>query len=291
MVMNLGSGDVNDRFNKQGNGRPKGSKNKPKVSIVGRMVWSSTKLSEVVFVNVGIIITYEKSIMFWRDAWMRDLVVKLEFLRLFALAQNKDEKLCEYGQWMEIGWQWQIELRRQLFGWEYEQWTLSIPKLQFTSNSFKNHFKRDVIWSEVKWSEMIESYEDIYRRPSLVSIAPKQKPAREKSMWEAPSLGWVKFDVDGASTRNPNQTGIEGIVRNYKGDILLRFSKSMGVCDANCAEIMAVREAFILFTKILRQTHLNLWIESDSTNVIRWLKDLLKTPWRHRQCMGQIGCF
>lgn len=56
------------------------------------------------------------SILFWHDAWLKDMILKVEFLRLFTLALNKEGRLCEYGQWSKNRWQWQIELKRQLFG-------------------------------------------------------------------------------------------------------------------------------------------------------------------------------
>ncbi|KAK6271152.1 hypothetical protein POUND7_008250 [Theobroma cacao] len=112
----------------------------------------------------------------------------------------------------------------------------------------------------------------------------------ENLKWEAPSLGWVKFNINGASVGDPRGAGIGEILRNYKGDTLMHFSNFVGVCDANYIEVLAIKEAFILFTKILRQSNFNLWVESDSMNVVIWVKNPAKTPSRHRQCMVQIGC-
>ncbi|EOY19395.1 Uncharacterized protein TCM_044492 [Theobroma cacao] len=45
-----------------------------------------------------------------------------------------------------------------------------------------------------------ESQEYIFRNPNLVSIVSKSKLVKGITLWEAPLLGWVKFNVDGAST-------------------------------------------------------------------------------------------
>ncbi|KAK3169155.1 hypothetical protein Dsin_000059 [Dipteronia sinensis] len=44
------------------------------------------------------------------------------FLRIFALALNKTGNIKDFGRWIEDKWTWKMQLRRQLFDWEREQW-------------------------------------------------------------------------------------------------------------------------------------------------------------------------
>ena len=50
------------------------------------------------------------------------------------------------------------------------------------------------------------------------------------------------------------------------------FSKAVGIVDSNLAELLVVREAFIIFAASKwAKTH-SLLIESDSINVVNWIK-------------------
>ncbi|XVE94792.1 hypothetical protein REPUB_Repub02eG0039900 [Reevesia pubescens] len=42
-------------------------------------------------------------------------------------------------------------------------------------------------------------------------------------------------------------TGIRGVLRDNKGVTKLVFSKNVGVVDSNVAELLAVKEAFLIF--------------------------------------------
>ncbi|EOY17305.1 Uncharacterized protein TCM_036461 [Theobroma cacao] len=62
-----------------------------------------------------------------------------------------------------------------------------------------------------------------------------------------PSEGCLKFNIDRSSRRCLGDSGIGGILRNYSGDVLALFSKSVGIIDSNKAELLAVREAAIIY--------------------------------------------
>ncbi|XVF66496.1 hypothetical protein PTKIN_Ptkin10aG0040400 [Pterospermum kingtungense] len=82
---------------------------------------------------------------------------------------------------------------------------------------------------------------------SAFSIPPTTKLIWQETQWILPKRGEVKFNTDGSSLRKPEPGGIRGLLRNHIGDILIKFSKSVGVVDSNCAEIMAIREALMLY--------------------------------------------
>ncbi|XVF67323.1 hypothetical protein PTKIN_Ptkin10aG0111800 [Pterospermum kingtungense] len=51
-----------------------------------------------------------------------------------------------------------------------------------------------------------------------------------------------------AALGQPGLAGIGGILRDCEAKMKLRFSKSVGVADSRLAEVLAVKEAFILFS-------------------------------------------
>ena len=77
---------------------------------------------------------------------------------------------------------------------------------------------------------------------------------------------WVlKFNVDGALRGNLGPVGIGGVLRNCKGEVLIMFSKPVGVCDSNEAEVLAILEGLQLFSSRYGGP---LIMESDSSNAI-----------------------
>ncbi|XVF78334.1 hypothetical protein PTKIN_Ptkin14bG0124000 [Pterospermum kingtungense] len=67
------------------------------------------------------------------------------------------------------------------------------------------------------------------------------------SRWSKPPYGAVKYNVDGSSLGRSEPAGIKGIMRDHQENVLIRFSKSVGVEDSNIAELLTIREAFVLF--------------------------------------------
>lgn len=86
----------------------------------------------------------------------------------------------------------------------------------------------------------------------------------------------------------PGEAGIGGLLRDENGEVLIKFSKAFGRGDSNLAEYLGIREAFILFSNSVWASSHSLSIESDPQNVIRWIKEPSKTPWRLRKWMLHI---
>ena len=78
-------------------------------------------------------------------------------------------------------------------------------------------------------------------------------------------IGVPKFNIDGAAIGKPGPASIGGVLCNSKGDVLFMFSKQMGVCDSNEAEMLAILEALQCFSRLF---HGDLIVESDSSNDI-----------------------
>ncbi|XVF77053.1 hypothetical protein PTKIN_Ptkin14bG0009000 [Pterospermum kingtungense] len=68
---------------------------------------------------------------------------------------------------------------------------------------------------------------------------------------------------------------------------IIRFSKSIGVTESNFAEILAIREAFILFVSSPWVNCRNLVIESDFKNTISWVCNS-SVPWRVMNIVNHI---
>ncbi|XP_017974604.1 PREDICTED: 14.7 kDa ribonuclease H-like protein [Theobroma cacao] len=103
-----------------------------------------------------------------------------------------------------------------------------------------------------------------------------------------PHQGQMKFNVDGAARGCPGPAGIGGILTNHKGDVRVIFSKSIGVADSNLAELLAIKEAFIIFTSSRWRNDQKLVIECDSSNAVKWINQSHTAPWRMRKWLIQI---
>ncbi|KAK8497385.1 hypothetical protein V6N12_018880 [Hibiscus sabdariffa] len=71
--------------------------------------------------------------------------------------------------------------------------------------------------------------------------------------------------------------GIGGILGNHRVDILVEFSKSIGVCDPASTELIAIKEVISLFVN-LRWKETNIVFESNCINVVSWLRNPLTSP-------------
>eukprot|EP00268_Persea_americana_P068026 TRINITY_DN9427_c0_g1_i1.p1 TRINITY_DN9427_c0_g1~~TRINITY_DN9427_c0_g1_i1.p1 ORF type:complete len:120 (+),score=19.95 TRINITY_DN9427_c0_g1_i1:825-1184(+) len=100
---------------------------------------------------------------------------------------------------------------------------------------------------------------------------------RKSVMLVPPSLGVLKFNVDGAARGKPRPAGIGGVLRNSKGEVLFTFSKPIGIRDSKEAEVLAILKALCYFSRFF---HGNLIVESDSSNVVAWVSNRKTNPWK-----------
>lgn len=68
-------------------------------------------------------------------------------------------------------------------------------------------------------------------------------------MWVAPPIDWLKLNVDGASSGSNGEAGIRGILRDNNVVIKALFSKSIDLGDFNLVELLAIREAFLIYPR------------------------------------------
>ncbi|KAE8656768.1 hypothetical protein F3Y22_tig00116997pilonHSYRG00308 [Hibiscus syriacus] len=63
-----------------------------------------------------------KGIRFWQDKWLGNRPLQDLFPRIFAPAIYKEGPIYDFGVKDEVGWSWNIPLRREAFDRERLQW-------------------------------------------------------------------------------------------------------------------------------------------------------------------------
>ncbi|EOY15546.1 Uncharacterized protein TCM_034566 [Theobroma cacao] len=106
---------------------------------------------------------------------------------------------------------------------------------------------RVATWVNAKWPREYPSALDVYRQPTIQCQLPKKGQERKGIQWDKPRYGQMKFNVDGAARGCPGPAGIGGILRDHRGEVKIIFSKLIGETDSKFAEMMAIKEAFLIF--------------------------------------------
>ncbi|XVE68118.1 hypothetical protein DITRI_Ditri09bG0043800 [Diplodiscus trichospermus] len=74
---------------------------------------------------------------------------------------------------------------------------------------------RVTYWASASWPENVGNLMDIYRLPESFRICNKNTAYRGKVKWINPPFGCLKFNVDGASSRQTGLAGIEGVLGDH----------------------------------------------------------------------------
>ena len=83
--------------------------------------------------------------------------------------------------------------------------------------------------------------------------------------------------MDGASRSKHGPAGFGGVLCNYKGEVLIMFSKHIGVCDLNQAELLTTLEAIRMFLRDYSKAFI---VKSDSSNAVAWVSISETFPWK-----------
>ncbi|KAL4290641.1 hypothetical protein GQ457_14G019900 [Hibiscus cannabinus] len=84
-----------------------------------------------------------------------------------------------------------------------------------------------------------------------------------------PPSGYLKFNTDGAEKGCYGLAVIGGVLSDHSGKILAEFSKSIGLADPTSAEILAIKEALIIFPSSEWVKKVELIIKADCEVTIR----------------------
>ncbi|XVF66499.1 hypothetical protein PTKIN_Ptkin10aG0041000 [Pterospermum kingtungense] len=149
---------------------------------------------------------------------------------------------------------------------------------------------RLIFWARALWPNVQICMTDVFVCPGNITIYKEKTRDRPRVSWIPPPIGYVKFNVDGASSGKPGPAGIGGVMRIHASEELARFSKSVGIEDSNVAELMAIREAFLTFIDSPYVYNCALIVESDSKNAVTWVNSPLSAPWRVLNFINHIEC-
>ncbi|KAK2656843.1 hypothetical protein Ddye_009895 [Dipteronia dyeriana] len=89
-----------------------------------------------------------------------------------------------------------------------------------------------------------------------VDLLGVKKAAHE--VWTPPSIGSLKFNIDGSARGSPGMASIGGVLRNCNGMVLFIFLKWIGVQDSNTDNALWDKEIVII---------------SDSKVAVSWVKN------------------
>jgi ribonuclease HI len=96
-------------------------------------------------------------------------------------------------------------------------------------------------------------------------------------IWQPPLVHWVKCNTDGASTLISSACG--GIFRDSNAEFLCGFAENTGTSSAFIAELCGAMNAIELAAS---KNWRNLWLELDSTLVVKAFKSAMLVPWSLR---------
>ncbi|XVE62301.1 hypothetical protein DITRI_Ditri06bG0107200 [Diplodiscus trichospermus] len=148
---------------------------------------------------------------------------------------------------------------------------------------------RSATWMKAKWPSMNIGSQEAMNSPNNLFIPMKITPKRKPTCWTAPLEGYLKFNVDGSSRGKPGPVGIGCILGDHLGRERIRLSKSIGVEDSNVSELLAIREAFIVFATSKWTQSNPLIIKSDSKNAVNWILKPNDAPWRMADELAKEG--
>ncbi|KAL4367510.1 hypothetical protein GQ457_05G003450 [Hibiscus cannabinus] len=96
--------------------------------------------------------------------------------------------------------------------------------------------------------------------------------------WSPPSLGEMKFNVDGAVS--VGSAGCGGVLRTSEGEVRAMFSALVPIFEADFAEVYAIKTALAIFIEASWNVKTNLLVETDSQLAISWIRNVLSRSWR-----------
>ncbi|XVF81381.1 hypothetical protein PTKIN_Ptkin15bG0150400 [Pterospermum kingtungense] len=254
----------------------------------------SNDLSSCLVSGIGYLLGDGKSIQFWHHEWIPGMILKYSFPRIFALVTNKDAKVAKCGEFIDGVWHWSLILRRRLFNWEVTSWNglLEIIKDFCVYNSLKDA----IVWKPDSHGKKTLDRAVGRKRFGLGWLHLRKvweswlasRVRQISSSWIRPEVGCFKFNVDGSAHGKPGPVGISGVMRDHEEAVKILFSIPIGIADSNLDELLAIREAFLLFTALQWSCSHNLVIESDSSNAVKWVNFPFVAPWAMRSFLNQI---
>nr|GEU59054.1 reverse transcriptase [Tanacetum cinerariifolium] len=216
---------------------------------------------------------------FWDDHWVEGHILKTSFSRIFTLAANKSGLICDSGLWKMVNgngrndkvvWSFDYlgKFSLRSFGKEMENSSYSDPLLHSVLKFKVPPKARLLCWQGIVGKLPIR---DVLLRIGIIA----------QNQSNCPLCNSCIESVDHLFIHcNPGPAGISEVLRNNCGVVLALFSISVGVLDSNVAEVMVIKEACRMVNKNLHLSASRNIVESDSINVVSWVRHPLERPWR-----------
>ncbi|KAJ6959809.1 hypothetical protein NC653_038004 [Populus alba x Populus x berolinensis] len=64
--------------------------------------------------------------------------------------------------------------------------------------------------------------------------------------WQRPIQGFIKLNMDGSSIGTPGSIGFGGLLRDWKGNWVLRFSGFAGYSPSLLLELLALKHGLLI---------------------------------------------
>ncbi|GMI66182.1 hypothetical protein HRI_000287500 [Hibiscus trionum] len=119
-------------------------------------------------------------------------------------------------------------------------------------------------WCKCKWPTCFTSMLDFVKQLNICSVDKGKAIKPPIGSWVAPPFGVLKFNVDASVLGRFGLGGVGGILRDHKGNHLLKFSRCIDMVDPTREKILSILEACCLFHSSFENTDVPLIIESDS---------------------------
>ncbi|MBA0627354.1 hypothetical protein Godav_004878, partial [Gossypium davidsonii] len=172
---------------------------------------------------------------------------------IFALATKKDGKVSEFDIRQNDIWTWEINLKRNVFDWERDQWESFLQTLDSASRSV-------VLQDCIRWSGASDGQYSAKAYCAMVQgtthdsgqcmgtsmnfrVPNTHKNDTKRVIWTPPPCGAVKFNEDAGVVGSNGKVGIGGILSS-----LVIFSKSAGLMDPALVEVLAIKEALTIYS-------------------------------------------
>lgn len=78
----------------------------------------------------------------------------------------------------------------------------------------------------------------------------KRVMGRGEEQWQSPNEGFLKFNIDRSTRGNLGIVKLGGMSRDKGGIMLALFSRPIGVCESNYAELMVVKVVLDVFYQL-----------------------------------------
>jgi hypothetical protein len=113
--------------------------------------------------------------------------------------------------------------------------------------------------------------------------------------WIHPKEGFIKLNFDDASKGNIDLTGVGGVFRNHKGEVILVYVSNIGISMNNTLELAGLFRVIVIAKD---HGFSSLSVEGDSQIIIRALQNLLNGVkvnkvshnWRLSHGLSELGC-